>query len=386
MNEGENADAVAEKPRWARAGRPLAYAGITLTFVGVMLYACSGPRGSDQFWYLGDTITLMAGEPPLTNSIYPGPLLRDEFPVEKSYFTHHTFLSHMVLPFARWLGAYRGWIAFNIVSALTAAAVIAVTLHRLASSSVALIGYGVFLLLPLTIWQTGNMLQEIALCMMAALITVLYVFGEKNVVCWIALFAVCAAAVLCHPLFLPLAAVLPFLFLWQKRHALTVGHFVLAGLALGAVGFLQTMKSQWFPSTFPPSLTAIIVHVIPGKGNMEWLFRPELSPLTLGLMVSKILHALKSQLAMSPMAVFFWPANIMLLGSALLIGRRKEDPRIARLVSASVVFMGLFALLVCCHQNQFRYSLIITPVTLLSTAVYAHRAFTPGDADAWRRG
>jgi hypothetical protein len=183
-------------------------------------------------------------------------------------------------------------------------------------------------------------------------------------------------AALCHPLYLPVAGALPFVFLWQKRHALKVRHFVLAGVVLGAVLFLQTIKSRWLPSTLQPSLTAIILGAIPGKGNMEWHFRAELPALTLGLMISKIWDALKCQLALLPTAVFFWPANVMLLGSVLLLRRRKEDPRIARLVSATLVFVGLFALLVCFHQNQFRYSLIITPAILISTAVYAHRAFT----------
>jgi hypothetical protein len=357
-------------------GLPPTYAGVTLVFVVVVLYACSGPRGSDQFWYLGDTMTLLAGEPPLTNFLFPGPLLRDDYPVEKSYFVHHTLVSYMVLPFAGWLGAYHGWIAFNIVCALTAAVLIAAALHRLASPSVALIGYSVFLLLPLTIWQTANMLQEVAFCMMTALLTVLYVFGERSLVRWIAIFAVCGVAVLCHPLYLPVAGALPFVFLWQKRHALKVRHFVLAGVVLGAVLFLQTMKSRWFPSTFEPSLTAKILSTIPGQGNMEWHFRAELPALTLGLLISKAWHALKCQLALLPTAVFFWPANVLLLGSMLLISHRNENPRIARLVSATAVFMGLFALLICSFRNQFRYSLIITPAILISTAVYAHRAFT----------
>ncbi|MEE9294702.1 MAG: hypothetical protein V3W34_07060 [Phycisphaerae bacterium] len=354
----------------------LAYAGITLAFLAITLYACSGPRGSDQFWYLGETITLMAGEPPLSNTIFPGPLLRGEFVVEKNYFNHHTLVSYLVLPFATWLGAYRGWIAFNIVSVLTAGALIAVGLRRLATHWVALIGYGVFLLLPVTIWQTANMLQEAAFCMITALLSVLYVFGERSQLRWIVLFAVSAAAVLCHPLYLPLAAILPVLFLWRQRSALTTGHFVLAGMALGVVVFLQTMKSGWFPSIFQPSFTAMVLSAIPGRGNMEWHYRVELPALTPGLMISKVVDALKCQLALRPAAVFFWPTNVMLLGSVLLIRRRGEHPKTARLVSATVAFIALFALLVCLHQNQFRFSLIITPAILMSTAVYTHRAFT----------
>ena len=364
-------------PQSARVKLALGYAGITLAFVVVMLYACSGPRGSDQFWYLRDTMTLLAGDPPLTNTVYPGPMLRGEFPVEKSYFTHHTLVPYMVLPFAKCLGAYRGWITFNIVSALTIAVLIAAAVHRLASPLVGLIGYAVFLLLPLTIWQTGNMLQEVGFCLVAALLTVLYVFGGRSLARWIALLVVGAVAVLCHPIYLPLAVVLPFLFLWSQRRTFRVGHIVLAGLALGAVGLFQVMKPQWFPTAFPPSLTTIIRGTVPNEGNMEWYFRAELPPLTLGLMVSKVLHALKCQLTWSRTAVFVWPTNVMLLSSVLLIARRKEDPKIGRLVSATMVFLGLFALLVCCHHNQFRSSLIITPAVLISTAVFAHRAFTP---------
>lgn len=368
-------DSVAENPRLVRAVLPLAYAGTTLVFLAITLYACSGPRGSDQFWYLGDTITLMADEPPLTNTIFPGPLLRGEFTVEKNYFNHHTLVSHLVLPFATRLGAYRGWIAFNIVSALTAAALIAVGLRRLTTPRVALIGFAVFLLLPVTIWQTGNILQEAAFCMITALLTVLYVIGERSQLRWMILFAVSGAAVLCHPLYLPLALILPAVFLWRQRSVLTTVHYLTAGLALGTVVFFQTVKAEWFPSTFQPSFTAKILSAIPGGGNMEWHFRAELPALTLGLVISKVVHALKYQFALGPAAVFFWPANAMLLGSALLF-RRWKEPKIAPLVSATAAFITLFALLVCLHQNQFRYLLIITPAILMSTAVFAHRAFT----------
>ncbi len=374
---------AAESPRLLGPRTRLAYAGFTLVFLVLVLYGASGPRGTDQFWYLGDTITLLDGEPPLTNTIFPGPLLRGQVSIDEPYFAHHTIVLYLVLPFAKCLGVYAGWLAFNIAAALTVATLVAITMHRLASPSAAVLAYGTFLLLPLIVWQTANVLQELALCLLTALLAVLYVFAAQSPLRWILLLVISSLAVLANPLFLAVALALPVLFLIQLRRGLKPGYVVVALLALGASLFFQAMKSHWFPSSFQPSLTAVIVSAIPGGGNMEWHHRVEPPVVTIGLLARKVFHALQSQLGLSGTAAFYWPADLMLLGSALLVLRRRSDPRIGRLLAATAGFVTLFTAMVCCHQNQFRYLAIITPTTLLCTAVFADRACTSARSRRW---
>lgn len=359
------------------------YAAAITIFLSVVWYACTGPRGSDQFWYLGDILTLLEHRPMVTNTVYPGPLLRGLTTVKDFAFIHNTLILYAVLPLARAFGAYAGWMVFDTVLALGIATILAAVLNEVASKGTALIGFALFLLTPLTIWQTCNVLQEMGYCAVTALVTVLYVYSDRGLGWWIAIFATVCIGILVHPLFIPLACALPVAFLWQRRRRIRV---VDVGLAVACVALgllLARMYPIWFPTMRPPSLRAIFVGTVPGVGNMEWQLRANPPPVSIGLLISKIRDALARQFTLSDPAVFVWPANVMALGALLLFRHRRADERVARLAAATAVLLALVACMVCCHTNQFRSTLIVTPAIVLGFAVYGQRTLLPRLGRRW---
>lgn len=359
------------------------YAAVVAIFLSVVWYACTGPRGSDQFWYLGDILTLLEHRPAVTNTVYPGPLIRGLTTVKDFAFIHNTLILYAVLPLARVLGAYAGWILLDTVLALGVATTLAVVLNQVASKGTALVGFALFLLTPLTIWQTCNVLQEMGYCAATTLVAVLYVYSDRGLGWWIAIFATVCIGVLVHPLFIPLACALPVAFLWQRRRRIRVADVGLA-VACVAIGLLLArMNAVWFPTMRPPHLRDIFVGTVPGVGNMEWQLRANPPPVTIGLLISKVRDALARQFNLSEQAIFVWPANVMALCSLLLFRHRRADDRIARLTAATAVLLALIAFMVCCHTNQFRSTQIVTPVIVLGFTVYAHRTLLPRFGRRW---
>jgi hypothetical protein len=109
---------------------------------------------------------------------------------------------------------------------------------------------------------------------------------------------------------------------------------------------------------------------------MEWHFRAELPALTPRFLATKVTDALARQLGLSRSAVFYWPANVMMAASFVLcMNPRRHKPDVARLAFATAAFTGLFTLMVCWHQNQPRYLLILTPAILITATVFAHTSF-----------
>jgi hypothetical protein len=99
----------------------------------------------------------------------------------------------------------------------------------------------------------------------------------------------------------------------------------------------------------------------------------ELPPVTWSLLFRKAVSAAKHQLTLGRSAVFFWPVNAFLAGSVLLIRYGRDDARVTRLLTATIVLVGLFSAMVWLHANQARLSLIIVPAILLSCAVSVNR-------------
>ncbi|MBT7171609.1 MAG: hypothetical protein HN909_07555 [Phycisphaerales bacterium] len=355
---------------------------VVVVFLGLLTYACSGPRGADQFWYISDMETLNAGKAPLTNTLYPGTYLRDKIPVDKTYFIHNVPSVHVGAWLGQWLSPYGAWITLNAIYSLVAAGALALAARRLVSPAMGVIVFAGYLLMPLTFWQSANVLQEALFGMIVALQIALYVSAGGAFWRWAALLVVSAAAVLFHPLFLPVAALMPLVMLWDNRAALRARHVLLAATALAVAGGLQCGKSVWMPSTFQPGLREIILGTAPNRGNMVWHFSVDHPPITAGMIFAKALIALKQQFIIGQRMAFLVPVNALLFGSLFLLRQRGNRPA-RRVLLATGVFVALFVGLVVLHQNQFRYSIFILPGVLLCCALVAGRWMESSRARRW---
>ena len=204
----------------------LGYLGIGVLFITLVVYCSSGGvRGSDQYWYVADVNTLLKGLPPNSNFVYPGTFLRDGLPIEEHYFAHHTITHHIVLIFAKVLtplfqSSYEAWIVTLTLSSVGTAWLISRIVRGYAGTLPAFLGFAIYLLLPVTFWQTVNPLQESFFAFMVALVAYLFLRSQKRTFYWFFLPGALIIGIMAHPLFFGLGLFVAFAFLIQKKNDL----------------------------------------------------------------------------------------------------------------------------------------------------------------------
>ena len=346
----------------------LSYLSVSTLFICLVGYAANGPRGSDQFWYLSDVETLLNNNPPLTNTLFPGTMVRENIPIGKSYFLHHTPALYMVVPFAKCFGAYHGWIVLNILVGIAGASCVAYTVSMIASARLAVFAFSMFLLLPAAFWQSSNVLQESVFSFLMALIILLIVLSERFTWAWFGFIIATVLSSLFHPIFfvMAFAGLIYFFYSMKVENKESTTALIVVAIGLVALFGIKVMQPVWFPSGFQPSLKAIMLDSIPGN-KMAWHLNLQLPDVTTALLLDKVIYALKHQFGFSSLSIFFWPANIMLVFLAFLPFCKREI-KVKRLIFICVIILIPFCGMVVLHQNQFRYQLFVLPVLIVVTA------------------
>lgn len=355
----------------------------TATFLALVLHATSGVRGTDQYWYMGNVEQLMSGGPPLTNCVYPAPLLRGDYTLSQNYFIHHTLTLHVATWLGHLTGAYPAWIILNTTAALLSAALLAVVLARIAGPRWAALGYSFYLLMPLVFWQAANVLQESIYGLLTVAMFAGYVLAGRAWLQWLGIALLGWLAIFIHPIFFPLTVAVAAGYLWANRRALRLGKVLFALALLAVTVFLRQWQQGLFPNTLQPDLHAIMVGCIPGEGNMEWHFRTEIPPVTPDLLSKKALAALQHQLAWTRPAIFFWPLNVLVLLTLLAATLRRHEEKVRKVGLATLILLGGYALIVILHQNQFRYGLFVAGPALVGALLAAQQFCRARRAAPW---
>jgi len=128
----------------------------------VLLYwhYVTGVRGSDQYWYLSDTETLVSGSSPHTNTVFSGMLLRQTIPNPETFFVHNGPLLHLNAAIGRVTGAFHAWKITNLAFFLIAALFTGFLVKQLCDTRYACLAVSLYLLTPIHNWLAGNLLQE----------------------------------------------------------------------------------------------------------------------------------------------------------------------------------------------------------------------------------
>ena len=354
----------------------LGYLGIGVLFIALVVYGSSGGvRGQDQYWYVADVNTLLKDLPPNTNFVFPGTFLRDGLPIEEHYFPHHTITLYIVLIFAKVLSplfqsSYGAWIVTLTLSSLGTAWLISRIVRGYAGTLSAFFGFAIYLLLPLTFWQTVNPLQESFFALIVALVAYLFLLSQKQTFYWLFFPGTLIIGIMAHPLFFGLGLFVSFAFILLQKDRFSFSFRVVCCLTmLTAFFYVHAMKQSWFPSYFPPTLKNIAVEYGYGSKVWNWSFNLDEPLLTADFMVKKGLESLKDQFSLTRSFVFFWPFNFMVL---LFLGMcwHIRRPDLIELKSMGIVLMLLLAAMILIAKNFFRYNLLITPVMLSGALIF----------------
>jgi len=349
-----------------------------LLFSGVLLFllmaylSIHGPRGSDQFWYIQETETLLKIGKPISSNYYAGLYWRNGFNELNNYFIHHGLVHYVVLPLASIFGAYAGWIATSVLSVLLGTCLLILAVYNATNSYKLAIFTGIiFLFLPITIWQSFNILQESIIAAYMCLGVWIWersINEVQNKFIYNVLGGFFGAVgVFIHPIFsIWCLGWMIQLFIFKEKiysWRLWAPLFLTTCLLV----FAQIYKNIFFPSNFFPTIGSII-----SNNSMTYYYDYSVPNVTIVMIMGKILSALKSQFEINNISIiFFYPFNLLLVLFLVSIGYRyKKDKSMALRSFILPIFLLVgFMIMIFLHQNQFRYSIIITPIILVSTVI-----------------
>jgi len=321
---------------------------------------------------MADVETLLEGGK-TTNNVYPAQIMSPEAQIPCP-FMHNTLNLYLVLPNARVFGAFWGWVVTNVLATVLTALLIALLVATVADKWVSVLTYTVYLLLPLTVWQSSQPLAEATITPFVALGVLTYVRAETNKKLWgITVVAACAAYY-CRVSFLPILFVIPIAYLLQNKPVRIKNTLLALGFLSFAV-FVIIIGKMIFVQGMPTSFHKMINNAIPGvTRNMHFLFSLSPRPIVLRELWLKVTANLSYQLLPSSWSLqtFYLPFNLLTALSVYLYFTKKSSMEV-RIAHCAMVLLLLHVATIIVHQNQFRYLLVITPAVLAGGAVMLNK-------------
>lgn len=275
-------------------------------------YGAAGLRGTDQYWYVADVLTLSHGLEPLTNNFFPGPMLRHGSVPDTNYFMHNSPVMLVVGWMAKYISAYHAWILINMLCHIIVGVCVYIIATHVASKISALVVTGIYLISPIAIWQTINPLLEMYYSSLVGLQLLCFYLREK-LICRYMLYVFLLVGLLSHPIFIVPACLWGFWALVERRGANFAFELFLFLPYFFLILFFLKYKTVWFPSSFQPELKAIIASAVPGNSNMFWHYSEVLPSIDLALMKDKAIHALRSHFLVAKFAPLYVFTNIALV-------------------------------------------------------------------------
>ncbi|MBN2376031.1 MAG: hypothetical protein JXD22_06505 [Sedimentisphaerales bacterium] len=355
---------------------------VVALFVCLTFYAGVELRGDDQYWYVADVESLLDGNGVQTNNYYPVHVMKPG-PLTAPPFVHNILNLYFVLPAASVFGPYLGWLITNVLASILTALLLAYLVRKICGSwckgsSLGNVGnWGVFmvfagyLLQPLTIRQSSQPNAEATIAPLVAVMVLLYLRADRNIINWIILAGVLFAAYCCRFSFLPLLLLLPVVFLVQNRQVdwrkLLISTMLLAGALV-----VFYIRPWLFPDQVPESVEVLLNTAIPSiSDNMYAFFCLNPMPVTLENIWLKVSTNLVNQVNPDSWTwqIFYLPFNVSVLIGAAIFFVGKKNPVKKRLGQCLACGFLLHLATVTLTQNTFRYLLVVTPA-ILPAAVF----------------
>ena len=332
----------------------------------------SGVRGTDQYWYLADAESLINGQGVQTNNIYPVSVYKEIQSIPRPFVHNILNLYFAILP-GIFFGAYTGFIIMNILCSFLTAFFMYKTIIIYTKYQPALLISLLYLLLPITVWQTAQPLAEASIAPLVALLMLLYakisISNNNNLNNWLILVFISGLLILCRLSFLPLIFVIPIIYLIHNRPIKVKN--ILNAIILFILGFLFLLIQKNF---FESNVSTSLLQTIISNKTMGFYFDLYTLPITIknviDILFIKTIKALKIQfLSLNSLGILFYlPFNLMAIISLILLFKSKSK-KIKNITFIAILFFLLHLLTVILVQNQFRYMLVIIPPLLIATGI-----------------
>ena len=167
---------------------------ISAVFVFLCFYASPYVRGSDQYWHITNIKSILGGTFS-SNEYYPSMIFNPEWNGQPMPFIHNTPVMYIWAAFAAVIGhPETAAVTVNILFSLATALILKKAVGNITGGKYSLFAFALFLLFPLTYWQTSQILVEVSA--MFFISAALYIAFFKTNLRWGALAAVLAVIAL----------------------------------------------------------------------------------------------------------------------------------------------------------------------------------------------
>jgi len=336
----------------------------------VLWFGAEGVRGTDQYWYAADVETLVEQKPPITNIVYPGKLLREAGGTSTpNYIMHNGPFIALASIVSKFYSPYTSWMLLNFFSHILVAAAVFFVCRLYTGAEIASWVGALYLVSPIAIWQSLNMLQEQLYAGCLAVCLAAFAFHDR----WqsqVILVGALAIGTMSHPIFFLLALVYLFYLLVHMVRNPDIYRVLSAVITVLVIYLAQHYKGLIFPSAFQPDLRSIIASAVPGGSNMLWHQSDTLPPITMSLFLDKFIYAFNAhflQLRNWPLYLY---TNIALAASLYLFLFRLRVYK--ELLIALCVCLGAYIGILILMQTQVRYQQIVAAATFVALGLAAY--------------
>ncbi len=245
-----------------------------------------------------------------------------------------------------------GWVVTNVLATILTASLIALLVATIADKWVAVLTYTVYLLLPLTVWQSSQPLTEATIAPFVALGVLTYVWAGTNKKLWGLTVVAACAAYYCRVSFLPILFVIPIAYLVQNKPVRIKNVLSALGFLSLAV-FVVIIGKMIFVQGMPTSFHKMINNAIPGvTRNMHFLFSLSPKPIVLRELWLKVTAHLSYQLLPSSwsLQIFYLPFNLLMVLSVCLYFTKKSSMDV-RVAHCAMILLLLHVATIIVHST-----------------------------------
>jgi len=327
---------------------------ILLVFITLGIFMSkAGLRGSDQYWYVADTESLLNGNGIQTNNILSYNVVNDSI-VQNNGFIHNVPQVYIAALPGLIFGAFNGWLFMNALFCVLSAFLLFLTLKKFLPYVLSCLIALQFLVLPLTFWLAYQPLSESFHALLLTTILYLYYYNLK-ISRYYVIGILTVILLLCRNNYIILVPIISFLFNLELKDKYKSIYSLLYFIS---IIILSSISKSFLPDTWNFNFYDTIVTSKVG----------ELSPSTVTELIKIYLRNLfeffKIQfLTLNYLASYYLPFNFLIIGTIILWFKSKDKKNYSSLIIVIVAFIFIL-LTTIIFQNQARlmfpfYTLVI---------------------------
>lgn len=331
--------------------------GFFVLFIFIILgflMSKTGLRGTDQYWYVEDTESLLNGQGVQSNIILSYNIKNDTI-VNNRGFIHNVPPVYMAVAPGLLFGALDGWLVMNFLLTVLTSILLFLIAKKHFDYTLAYLLSFLYLVIPLTFWQSFQPLAEAFHALLLTSILYVYYFN-RDIRRYFLIGLLTIILLLCRNNYVLIALIISIVFYSEMR---TKYKIIYAGLYLISILGIFYVVKLLFPDLWNFSVYDTVITNKIGELNLAN------SGKLVGVYFKELIKFFREQFLVRDFTfIYYLPYNIFIFGTLLiwlLTKNRKMNVPVFLIVTA----FGFHLITAVVFQNQARYLHPFYPAIML---------------------